>query len=258
MTVHDETARRLARARATGTVVARADIEEPGSTDAAYAIQDAVTRRLGHPTAGFKVGSTSREAQRILGTTEPGAAPVPEPCLHESPALLPLVVPQSPAVEGEFAFRLGQDLPPRARPYTREEVVAAIDAVASAIEIVGTRIAGGLAGKGRFLVTADGGANIALVVGPWISPWRDLNLVDHEVTMSINGEVESRGTGARALDDPLNVMVWLANNLSARGQGLARGHAVTTGTCTGLDAVRPGDRAVANFGTLGRVDVAFT
>ncbi len=71
-------------------------------------------RLLGMPAVGFKVGSTSREARRILGTSEPGSAPVLAPYHHESPALLPLVPAQMPAIEGEFAFRLGHDLPPRA------------------------------------------------------------------------------------------------------------------------------------------------
>ena len=69
----------------------------------------------------------------------------------------------------EDAFRLGADLPARDAVYDREEVCQAIDAVAGAIEVVGTRIEGGLAGKGRFLVTADSGANIALIVGPWVT-----------------------------------------------------------------------------------------
>ena len=79
-----------------------------------------------------------------------------------------MVPDQMPAIEGEFAFRLGRDLPPRKEEYSYDEVRDAIEAAAGAIEIVGTRIAGGLAGKGRFLVTADGGANIALVTGPWL------------------------------------------------------------------------------------------
>ena len=38
----------------------------------AYATQEEIARLSGHAVRGFKVGSTSLEAQRILGTSEPG------------------------------------------------------------------------------------------------------------------------------------------------------------------------------------------
>jgi 2-keto-4-pentenoate hydratase len=253
----NDLAERLWQARMQGGVVDPATIAEPASMDDAYAVQDDVIRLLGHPVAGFKVGSTSKEAQRILGTTEPGSCPVLVPYRHASPARVPVAPAHAPAIEGEFAFRLGRDLPPRDAPYSRAEVAGAVDAVAGAIEVVGTRLAGGLAGKGRFLVTADCGANIALVVGKWTTDWKTLDLPAHRVAVSINGRPAGEGTGARALDDPMNVMVWLANDRSTRGRGLTKGLCVSTGTCTGLDPVRPGDHVVADFGSLGTVEIDF-
>jgi 2-keto-4-pentenoate hydratase len=40
--------------------------------------------------------------------------------------------------------------------------------------------------------------------------------------------------------------------------GLRKGDIVSTGTCTGLDAVHPGDVVRADFGTLGVVEIVFT
>jgi 2-keto-4-pentenoate hydratase len=54
----------------------------------------------------------------------------------------------------------------------------------------------------------------------------------------------------------MNVLVWLANQQSRFGRGLAAGDIVSTGTCTGLDRVAPGDRALADFGSLGQVELA--
>lgn len=253
----NESAARLAQARHEGGIVFPGDLVEPASMDEAYAVQDAVIRLLGHPIAGYKVGSTSKEAQRILGTSEPGSCPVPAPYLHASPARIALVPAQTPAIEGEFAFRLGRDLPARDVAYRRDEVAAAIDAVAGAIEVVGTRLDGGLAGKGRYLVTADCGANIDLVVGNWIADWQSLDLTSHRVAITIDGVAAGEGTGARALDDPMNVMVWLANHQSKRGLGLQKGQCVSTGTCTGLDPVKPDNRVMADFGSLGTVEIDF-
>lgn len=247
----------LWQARRSGGVVQVQDIRHPESLAAAYAIQREIAAFSGAPTRGFKVGSTSVEAQQALGTTEPGSGLLLAPFVFESPAKISITPAHAPAVEGEFAIRLGRDLPPRAASYAMDDVADAVAAVAASIEVVGTRFAGGLAGKGRLLLTADCSANIAFVSGPWRSDWRALDLKAHRVTMTINGMPRGTGTGARALGDPINVLVWLANQQSVAGRGLHAGEIVATGTCTGLDPVRPGDRVRADFGDLGTVDIAF-
>jgi 2-keto-4-pentenoate hydratase len=218
--------------------------------------QEEIAALSGHARRGYKVGSTSAEAQRFLGTDEPGWGILLEPYVQESPARIKLAAAQMPAIEGEFAFRLGRDLPQRASPYAMADVEPAIDGVAGAIEVVGTRFAGGLAGKGRFLATADGGFNVALAVGKW-APWGGRDLKAHRVAIAINGTPRGEGTGSRALGDPLAVLLWLANHMSAVGRGLRAGEIVSTGTCTGLDPVQPGDVARADFGALGAVEIAF-
>jgi 2-keto-4-pentenoate hydratase len=250
-------AKRLWEARRSGSVVDVADIDPPRSDQEAYAVQDAMAALCGAPSRGFKVGSTSVEAQRRLGTSEPGSAPLFAPFVHASPARIAIVPAHTPLVEGEFAFRLGRDLPPRPTPYAIDEVAEAVAAVAGAIEVVGTRLAGGLAGKGRLLVTADCGANIAFVVGAWRDDVSPLALKSHPVVMWINGAARGTGTGEQALGDPMNVLLWLANQQSAMGRGLKAGEIVSTGTCTGLDPVAPGDVAQADFGVLGTVEIAF-
>jgi 2-keto-4-pentenoate hydratase len=114
-----------------------------------------------------------------------------------------------------------------------------------------------LSGKGRLLTTADGGVNIALVLGSWSTDYRSWDLPAHGVSMTVNGALKGQGTGARALGDPMNVLTWLANQQSRVGRGLDAGAIVTTGTCTGLDPVRAGDLAVADFGRLGTVAIEF-
>lgn len=230
----------------------------PADVPEALEVQRQAVALSGQESVGFKVGSTSAEAQKVLGTTEPGASPVLVDYYYESPADIPIDPAHEPAIEGEFALRLGRDLPPRTEAYTRQEVSAAVDAVAGAIEVVGSRFAGGLGGKGRLLTTADFGANIALAVGPWTTAWTDFDLAEHTVAVALDGAVREEGKGARALGHPLNVLEWLANKQSETGRGLHAGEIISTGTCTGLLSVSPGDTVVADFGDLGRVDVRFT
>lgn len=253
-----ELARPLWAARLSAAVVDPASVTLPGNIEEAYEIQSEIVRISGHRACGFKVGSTSIEAQRLLGTDEPGSGALLVPFVYDAPATIAISDAHMPAVEGEFAYRLSKPLPPREEAYDREEVASAIGAIAGAIEVVGTRFAGGLPGKGRLLTTADGGVNIALVLGPWSSNWRRWEVPGHAVSMTVNGALTGQGTGSRALGDPMNVLIWLANQQSRVGRGLDAGTIVTTGTCTGLDPVRVGDRAMADFGRLGSVAVMFT
>src|SRR5262245_35605784 len=177
-------ARLLWEARRSGGVVQLDGFTHPRSSQEAYAIQHEIAALCGGSARGFKVGSTSVAAQRILGTDEPGSGLLLAPYVHESPATISIKPAHTPSVEGEFAFRLGRNLPPRATPYAKDEIADGVAAVAGAIEVVGTRFAGGLAGKGRLLVTADCGANIALVVGPWHDDVRSFDLRTHCVAMT--------------------------------------------------------------------------
>lgn len=249
-------ARDLWDARRLGHTVSAERDDLPTTKAEAYEVQRRVVALSGLPTCGYKVGSTSKEAQRHLNTDEPGASVLLTPFVHDSPARIGLVADQMPAVEGEFAYRLGRDLPSREAAYTLTEVTAAINGIAGAIEVVGTRFSGGLPGKGRFLTTADCGVNIALALGPWTA-FDGQDVRDHGVSVTVNDAPKGHGTGSRALGDPLNVMLWLANYLSAQGNGLRAGDIVATGTCTGLDPVKAGDHVHADYGDLGHVAIAF-
>lgn len=249
-------AQQLWDARRLGHTIEAATSELPKTQDEAYAIQEAIVRLSGMPRCGYKVGSTSKEAQRLLDTDEPGAGVLLAPFVHQSPARIGIVPAQMPAVEGEFAFRFGRDLPWRAERYAMDEVADAIDGVAGCIEVVGTRFSGGLGGKGRLLTTADGGVNIALALGAW-TKFCAQDVREHAVTMTINGDRKGSGTGSRALGDPLNVVLWLVNHQSTRRAGLRAGEIVSTGTCTGLDPAQPGDVARADFGSFGSVEIEF-
>ena len=251
-------AERLWQCRRDGGNVEVATNEAPKTLEEALVIQRAAVECSGMASVGFKVGSTSAEAQRVLKTTEPGASPVLSGFFHTNPATIPIDPAHGPAVEGEFALRIGQDIPPRDQEYSFQEVFDTIDGVAAAVEVVGSRLAGGLVGKGRLLTTMDFGANIALAIGDVVTDWKGFDLAAQEVKVSVNGELREEGTGARALGHPINVLQWLANKQSQTGRGLRKGEIVSTGTCTGVLAVSPGDHVAADFGALGHVEVEFT
>lgn len=246
-------ARELWQARRDGHTIAL-PAEAPSLAEA-YRVQDAIAALAASRRAGFKVGSTSKAAQARLGTTEPGAGPVLERfCFRDAGGGVQVAV--WPAhhlhVEAEFAFEM-QAVTPRAQEWSRSEVVRAVRAFRPALEIVGTRYQTGLTGLGRALTTADGGVNVALIAGPATDAWQDLDLAAQPVRLAIDGKQVAAGCGADALGHPLNVLQWLLAHLGRRGITLEAGEIVSTGTCTGLVPVAPGNHLHADFGALGRV-----
>ena len=222
--------------------------------DEAYAVQAEGLRLCGEAIGAFKIGSSSKASQEKLGTDEPWYGAVPASYIIESPAEVATNA-HTLAVEGEFAFRLSADLPAREGDYSIEEIRAAVDLVAPAIEVVGRRFEGGPEDRMLGLLIADGGVNVALVLGEARPFTPDMDFRDHGVVMRINGEERAAGVGGMALGDPLNSLTWLANCLSRQGRGLTKGQWVSTGTCTGIESAAPGEHAVADFGDLGTVDV---
>jgi 2-keto-4-pentenoate hydratase len=250
-------AERLWAARRDGRLIEIAGDDIPRDEAASYAVQAAAVAASGHRRVGWKVGSTSLEAQRLLGTSGPGASPLLEPCCYGDGAQVPVFAAHEPLLEGEFALRFGRALPARDKPYGEAEVLDAIDAAAPGLEIVGCRRVGGLFGQGRLLVNADFGANIAFAHGSWVSDWRSHDLASARISLYTNDELQGEGDGSLALGSPLNVAVWLANNLSERGIGIAAGEMVTTGTCTGVKSVQAGDTVRLDCGPLGELKVSF-
>ncbi|MEE9589634.1 MAG: fumarylacetoacetate hydrolase family protein, partial [Hyphomicrobiaceae bacterium] len=77
------------------------------------------------------------------------------------------------------------------------------------------------------------------------------------VSFSVDGEQVASGTGALVMGHPLNALAWTVSKLGAIGLALEAGQIVTTGTCTGVNFVKAGQHAVANFGGLGKVEAQF-
>jgi 2-keto-4-pentenoate hydratase len=97
-----------------------------------------------------------------------------------------------------------------------------------------------------------------VALGPPATVWDPDQLPGHAAAMLRNGKQVATGTGADVLGDPCQAMVWLANELRARGLGLRAGDLVITGACTPPHPIVAGDAMVADFGALGRVEIAFS
>jgi 2-keto-4-pentenoate hydratase len=228
----------------------------PADPGEGYEIQNAFVAQSDGQVVGYKIGATSEKAQAFLGAEGPFFGRVFDSGLHHSPARLPADRFIFRLIEPEFAFGLGEDLPARPEGYDRATVESAIALVRPAIEIV-TCALENWHFQGVPSLIADNGVNAALVLGDPDEDWRRLDLAAHAVELTVNGAPAGDGVGANALGHPIEALLWLANQLSHRGIGLKKGEVVTTGVVTPFVLLEAGDEAVASFGVLGEVSVAF-
>jgi 2-keto-4-pentenoate hydratase len=111
----------------------------PATREEGYAIQALIERRSVKPIFGWKIAATSREGQVHVGVDGPLAGRLPAERVVGSGATLPLKNNLMKVAEIEFVFRMARDLAPRAKPYTIEEVMNAVDALHLGIEVPDSR-----------------------------------------------------------------------------------------------------------------------
>ena len=228
----------------------------------AYRLQTAVARELG-AIGGWKVAAVTAAQRESLAVPTPIAGPLLRPWMHDASgaeAALRGVDFIAPKLECEFAFELAHDLPPRPRPYSRDEVRAATGALRIGVEIVDSRLPRGL---GALAELSDAFNNGAFIVGPARAQWRalDLGAIEIVLTRRSDGGADevARGSGRAILDgDPFGTVVQLANAPAGAGLGLRAGDIVTTGSCTGAPFLPGPGRYRAEFATLGSVAFRFT
>jgi 2-keto-4-pentenoate hydratase len=217
-----------------------------------WAIQRALDAWAG-PRVGWKVASTSRPSQERLGVDEPLAGALYERDIvpnHSTVAATYLGI-----VEGEFAFRMRGGLDLRRAPFTREMVLACVATVYPGAEAPDSRLSNYPRVSAPQLV-ADFMLSRYYAIGDplAVSP---SELLGVEVVIRHNGVEVKRGTGSDVLGDPCNVLVWLANELAARGEEIREGDLVTTGACALASAVTAGDTVTATFDGNGVVSISF-
>lgn len=227
----------------------------PQSLEDGYRIQDSMTARAGKAVVGWKLAATTEGGRRRLGIGAPLAGRLFAGTVLANGARIDAVPMIMRVIEGEFAFRMSRDLPPRARPYEIEEVMAAVENLHLAIEIPDSRFEG-FAEIGAPGTLADDAFAAWLVLGAPVSGWRDLDLPARTVRAIRNGRTVGEGRGADSLD-PRQALAWLAQDRARRGDGLKAGDIVTTGTRFAPVEILPGDRATVEFIGLGAVEVLF-
>ena len=222
----------------------------PHTLDEAYVLQDVMTVAMG-PIGGWKVGAPSPDATPVFS-----AMPLWGGFAASGDRIAPSFR-RLREVEAEIAFCLGKDLPPRAAPYTREEVIDAIAGAHPAIELLESAYVDILA-VDRLSLLGDLQANGGFAYGAAVPNWQSCNLAEEGVTVAVDGAVRFEGTASNpAGTDLIRLVTWLANEGSYRTGGLKFGQWITTGSWSGKSPANAGSIVNVCFSRFGEVDLKF-
>jgi 2-keto-4-pentenoate hydratase len=244
-----------------GRMMALPEEYAPQSVEDGYRIQDELHEvlskaRLG-AIVGHKIGCTTKVMQAYLSIDQPCAGGIFERTVHRRDVTLRHGDFVRVGVECELAVRLARPLETVSAPFDRAAVAAAVGEVMAAIEIVDDRYQNWRELNVATLV-ADDFFNAGIVLGDPVLNRQRLDLARIKGSMAIDGKTVGVGSGADVLGHPLEALAWLANQRAQRGQGLAQGAIVMTGSIVQTHWMEKGQQATITLDGLGEARVRFT
>lgn len=234
----------------------------PHTLDEAYALQDMMAmsestdimdeagRSIG-PVGGWKIGAPSADATPLFSAMPLWGG------FAASGDVISSAFRRLRGVEAEISFLLGKDLPARANPYSREEVMDAIASAHPAIELLESAFVDPDK-VDRLSVIGDLQMNGGFAHGAAVPNWKALNLAEESVEVVVDGALRFEGKASNtAGTDLIRLVTWLANEGSYRTGGLLAGQWITTGSWSGKTLSRSGSLVEIRFSRFGGVNLKF-
>ena len=218
----------------------------PHSEEDAALVQDAVARLTG-PVRAWKVGAANPHSR-------PFRAPIHADTLFVNPGRLSASMFSYIGVEAEIVYKFSKDLASDNGSLRLEDVLAAVESVHPAIEIVDTRFSS-LDSQPPLAHRADQGSHGALIIGDPIADWRSMHPRQQRVVLELNGEIVSDKIDGNTAGNPENLLLWLATNGAASLGGIKAGQYVTTGSCSGTIMAKAPVRIRASLSGRGSLDL---
>ncbi|SAK48177.1 2-keto-4-pentenoate hydratase-like protein [Caballeronia temeraria] len=221
----------------------------PADADDAYAAQEATLRALNADIGGWKVG-----AKTHVGPIH--GAPLPADGMHKTGARLSMQSFGKAGLELEVAFRLGRRFDANSGPYSDEDVIAAIESVHAAIEVVASRFAAWPDVEKPWQL-ADLQNHGALIVGEGVPYDTAFPFVSPAMTFTFDGAPLFEGVPANPAGDPRRLLAWTVNHSVSRGLAVERGTVLTAGSYTGIAFPAALGTAVGTIEGLPAVEMHF-
>ena len=215
-----------------------------------YEIQRlSVARRLrrGERCIGTKLGFTSRAKMQQMGLDQIICGRLTSSMLVEDGGSLSLSGLIHPRAEPEIALLMKHDL---SGPVTLPGAMAAVEAIACAIEIIDSRYE-----DFKFTlpdVIADNTSCCRLVVGGWRKP--DFDFGNLGMVLQFNGRPVGIGSSAAIMGHPARALVAISHLLGEQGRKVKAGSVVMLGSPMAAQPLAPGMHVQAEVEKLGRAE----
>ncbi len=220
----------------------------PADCEDALSIQRRVTELMGELVGGWKAALAPPGMVNL--------APIYASTIFTDSPCPVLTTNATMSIEPEVAFVLGRDLGPRSEPYTETEIRDAISETRLVLELLRGRYAdqGAVSFPEKL---ADNLTNQGLFVGPIVADALDHAIESLPITVEEKDRAPVTHDGRHPSGHPLAPLRWLANFLASRGDGLAAGQIVTTGSYCGVLEVQVGAPFRVTFDGLGELSAHF-
>lgn len=216
----------------------------------AYQVQRlSVARRIarGEKQVGIKMGFTSRAKMIQMGVDDLIWGPLTDGMIIEDGGEMDWSRFIHPRVEPEIAFLLKK---PLSGNVSVAEAMAAIEAVAPALEVIDSRYQ-----NFKFSledVVADNCSSSGFCIGAWQEAGADLSNLG--MVMEFDGQAVQIGSSAAILGNPYRSLAAAARVAGEAGITLPAGSIVLAGAATAAEALRPGVHVKVHTEKLGNAE----
>jgi 2-oxo-3-hexenedioate decarboxylase len=231
----------------TATEIPQFSDDKPLSVDEAYAVQALSMQRRyarGEKRVGIKMGLTSRAKQVQVGVDDVLWGRLTDGMREEEGGEVSMAKYVHPRVEPEIAFLMKK---PLSGDVSALEAMAAVEAVAPALEIIDSRYKAFKFDVGD--VIADNSSSSGFVIGNWYAP--DMDISNLGMVLSINGTPGEIGSTAAILGHPVRSLVSAARMVASAGEMLNPGDIVLAGGATAAIPMAAGQAVTLEVQNMG-------
>lgn len=229
----------------------------PTTPEDAYHVQDLCIKGWSDTLIGWKVAGLKPAlyeqfcAKRLSG-------PVFEKNIQFSSGSDQIVAPVFAegfaAIEAEFIIELADVSALPKSNLTIEDAQKGIAKVFMGIEIASSPIKN-THSYGALSPICDFGNNAGVIVGPEITHWRDIELSDIPVSITIGDETVGKGQTKLGLDGPIGAVAYLIEHLHKRGYTIKPGTYISSGAITGAHQTTVGISSQVTFDGIGTINL---
>ena len=216
----------------------------PPDMAGAYAVQDAAITAFGHAVGGWKVGRINPPLDTHYGANRL-AGPIFAHQIVEAAGKVPdmPILPGFAAAEAELMLCVAQTPP---LDMVLEQATDFVSEVRFGLEMASSPFVG-INDGGPAVTASDFGNNHGLVLGPVITDWRERDLMNAPVRLTIDGMEQGVNSLSNMLDGPFGALVFINALLHQRGRPLQAGDWISSGAITGVHRIAAGQVAEATF-----------